>query len=114
VRGSLRAAPRADVEVLDPRSWSGRDALRRVAVEDWLIREPTLPDELSVYYKTPAALTLGEALIDLARAAEIAIRRLSVRRSERSFQVHLALPPTTADAGRLFEAVRALAQRSTG
>jgi hypothetical protein len=113
VRGSLRTAPRNDVEVLDPASWSGRDALRRSADEDWLMREPSSVEGLSVYYKTPAALQLGDALIDLARRADLTVRRVSVRRTGRGFQAHLALPPATAGAGDLFAAVQALAQRAT-
>lgn len=113
VRGNLRDTPRTDVEALDRSSWSGRDALRRIAPSDWMVREPSSPGALSVYYKTPAGLALGEALIDLTRSAKLSVRRLSVRRTERSFQVHLDLPATTAAAGDLFHTVQTLAQRAT-
>lgn len=113
VRGSLRDAPRADVEVLDRSSWSGRDAMRRITPGDWVVREPSSPGALSVYYKTPAGLALGESLIDLTRSANLTVRRLSVRRTERSFQVHLDLLPATTAAGDLFHTVQTLAQRAT-
>ena len=113
VRGSLRDTPRTDVEALDRSSWSGRDALRRIAPSDWIVRDPSSPGALSVYYKTPAGLALGESLIDLTRSANLTVRRLSVRRTERSFQVHLDLLPTTAAAGDLFHTIQTLAQRAT-
>lgn len=113
VRGSLRDTPRTDVEALDRSSWSGRDALRRIAPSDWIVRDPSSTGALSVYYKTPAGLALGESLIDLTRSANLTVRRLSVRRTERSFQVHLDLLPATAAAGDLFHTVQTLAQRAT-
>jgi hypothetical protein len=113
VRGILRDAPRSDVEVLDRSSWSGRDAMRRIIAGDWLVREPSSPGELSVYYKTPAGLALGDAMIDLSRGAGLTVRRLSVLRNEHAFQVHVALPSTTAAARALFGALQTLAQRAT-
>lgn len=113
VRGNLRDAPRTDVEVLDRSSWSGRDAMRRIASGDWLVREPAPTETLSVYYKTPAGLTLGDAMVDLAGRAGLTVRRLSVLRSEHGFQVHLALPPTTSAAKDVFGAFQTLAQRAT-
>ncbi|MGE5237094.1 MAG: hypothetical protein ACM3O7_12160 [Acidobacteriota bacterium] len=112
VRGSLRAAPRNDLEVLDPTSWSGRDALRRLASEDWLVRDATSPGGLAVYHKTPAALVLGDALIERAAGAGVTLRRLSLRRSERAFQLHIQLPSKTASAGDLFRAIHALADNA--
>jgi hypothetical protein len=90
VRARLRTAPRNDVEVLDPASWSGRDALHRFTSEDWLVRQPPSPGGLVIYHKTPAALALGDTLADRAGRAGIAVRRLSVRRTARAFQVHVA------------------------
>jgi hypothetical protein len=113
VRAHLRAAPRADVEVLDPTSWSGREARRRIASNDWLVRQGTNAGALSVHYKTPAALGLGDALSEVAGRAGLTVRRLGVRRSERSLQLHVMLPPITASARDLFEAVRTIGDRAT-
>lgn len=112
-RGNLRETPRADVEILDRSSWSGRDAMRQVSAGDWLLREPSSPEDLTVYYKTPAGLALGDAMISLARQAGLEVRRLSVLRSERGFRLHLALPPATTSARDLFGAVLTLAQRAS-
>jgi hypothetical protein len=113
VRGVLRDAPRADVEVLDRGSWSGREAMRRLASGDWLVREPSSSGELALYHKTPAAPALGDAMLDLARRAGLTVRRLSVARGERAFQLHVALPHATDSAAGVFGAVKALAQRAT-
>jgi hypothetical protein len=113
VRCGLRDAPRAEVEIVDPASWSGREALRRITPDDWLVRQPSLPGGLAAYYKTSAALALGDALIELAHQAGITVRRLSVRRRERHVQLHLAFPSITASARSLFEAIRTISERAT-
>jgi hypothetical protein len=112
VRARLRRAPQADLEVLDRESWSGRDALRRMASEPWSVREPQVPGGLPVYYKTPAALASGDALVDLASRTGVAVRRLSVRRTEPNLQLHLALPDAATPASELFRALRTLAERA--
>jgi hypothetical protein len=112
VRGSLRAAPRDDVEVVDLASWSGRDALRRFVSEDWLVREAPSPGGLTIYHKTPRALALADALVDRAGRAGIALRRLSVRRTDRAFQVHVALPSKSASASDFFRAINALGEHA--
>jgi hypothetical protein len=113
VRAHLRAAPRADIEALDPASWSGREARRRLASNDWLVRQGTPAGGLSVHYKTSAALGLGDGLTEIARQAGLTLRRLGVRRNERSLQLHVGLPPVTANARDLFEAVRTIGERAT-
>ena len=113
VRGSLRDGPRTDVEILDRSSWSGRDARRRIGSNDWLVREPSSPQDLAVYYKTPAGLALGEVMTGLALEAGLTVRRLSIFRNEHGFQVHVDLPSTTTAAGDLFGAIQTLVQRAT-
>jgi len=112
VRAWLRQAPRADLEALDRRSWSGRDALPRLAAEPWSVREPSAPGGLAVYYKAPAALPRADALVELAHRGGLELRRLSVRRTEPHLQLHVALPDAAASASRFFETVRALGERA--
>ncbi len=111
VRGELRSAPKLDLEALDPASWSGRDALRRLEPGEWSVREPAGPAALPVYYKTPAALARADALLEIARRAG-AVRRLSVRRGAPHLQLHAAAPDRAAAAREFFEAVRALGERA--
>ncbi len=112
VRARLRRAPRLDLEALERGSWSGKDVLRRMAAEEWSVREPSSPGGLPIFTKTPAALGRAEELVGLATGAGLTVRRLSVRRSEPHFQIHVALPSTALPAAAFFEAVRALGERA--
>lgn len=105
VRGVLGRAPALELEVLDPASWSGRDALRRVPKE-WAER----PGALVVHYAAGAALARADALLAACARDGLVVRRLSVRRTEPHFQIHIDLPDTGKPAREFFEAVRALAE----
>ncbi|MFI4868276.1 MAG: hypothetical protein ACHQDD_02855 [Steroidobacterales bacterium] len=111
VRGVLRAVPAVELEALDPMSWSGRDALRRVPPE-WLVRQVVTPGAVVVHHAGTAALAEADALLALAQRAGLAVRRLSVRRTEPHFQLHVSLPDRRRPARDFFEAVHALAERA--
>ncbi len=112
IRGRLRRPPQADAEALDPASWSGRDALRNVASPEWSVRAPVSPGGLPIWHKTPASLARADDLLALAAQAGLEVRRLSVRRTEPHFQIHVAPPDAGASASAFFEAVRALGERA--
>jgi len=112
VRANLRASPRSDVEVLDTATWSGRDALRRFTLEDWLVREAPPPGRLAIYHKTGTGRALAETLVQQAEAAGLTVQRLSVRRGDRGFEVHVPLPPAAANAADLFRAIQALGEHA--
>jgi hypothetical protein len=103
VRGTLRTHPPLELEALDPASWSGREALPRIPRE-W----PGRKDLLHVRGESGAAIGRAEAL--LARTAGLEVRRLSVRRSEPHFQLHVALPDRAMAAREFFDTVRAVAE----
>jgi hypothetical protein len=107
IRAVLRRTPAVELEVLDPASWSGRDALRRIPRE-WQIRD----GKLRIHHESAAALERAEALLALADHAGLAVRRLSVRRTEPNFQLHVPLPDRRQSARDFFEAVHALAERA--
>jgi hypothetical protein len=111
VRGVLRRAPATELEVLDPASWSGRDALARVPPQ-WLVRQPAAADGVVVHHESPSALTCADALLAIAERAGLAVVRLSVRRTEPNFQIHVPLPDRRQSARGFFEAVQALAERA--
>ena len=106
LRGVLRKAPACEFEALDPASWSGRDALERVPKE-WPAREIK---GLSIFCKDLPMLERADALLGLAKRAGLAVRRLSVRRTEPNFQIHVPLPDRRQPAREFFEAVHALAE----
>jgi hypothetical protein len=107
VRGVLRRAPTLELEALDPRSWSGRDALARVPRE-WPVRG----GDIVVHHENVAALAQADALLRIAQHAGMKVGRLSVRRSEPNFQLHVRLPDSGQPAHDFFEAVHKLAERA--
>jgi len=110
LRGRLRHPPALDLELLDRRSWSGRDALRGMKDERWSVREPEGGGPLASFYKYETALAKGEALSTLARDAGVAVRRISVRRSEPHLQLHVDLPAAEVSAAGFFQTLRALGE----
>jgi len=105
IRGALRQAPALEFEALDPRSWSGRDALPRVP-HGWLVRE----GGIAVHYEGTPALERADALLARAQGAGLRLARLSVRRAEPHFQLHVSLPDRQRSAREFFEAVHALSE----
>jgi hypothetical protein len=108
IRGILRRAPSFELEALDPASWSARDALSRVP-RDWL--QAAAPGGVVVHHAGAAALGHANALLEIAQRAGMKVWRLSVRRTEPNFQLHVPLPDRRQGAREFFEAVRALATR---
>jgi hypothetical protein len=110
IRGVLRRAPDIELEVLDPGSWSGRDALPRVPL-DWSLRRPEDSGGVVVHHASAAALARADVLLAQTQRAGLAVKRLSVRSSEPNFQVHVSLPDGRQPARDFFVAVHALAER---
>jgi len=110
IRGVLRAAAAAELEALDPASWSGREALPRVP-QDWRIRAADAGG-VELHCRGNAARELAEILLALAADAGLRVARLSLRRAEPHFQLHVALPDQRQNARGFFEAVRAIAARA--
>ena len=111
IRGVLRRAPKIEFEALDPVSWSGRDALGRVP-PDWPVRQPVAPSGVAVHHGSIAALEQADALLALAQRAGLVVKRLSVRRAEPHFQLHVTLPEPGQGARDFFAAVHRLADRA--
>lgn len=113
IRGVLRRAPEIDFDAFEPKSWSGRDALRRVP-PGWLGRQAVAPGGVIVHAGSDAAFTRANALLAQAQRAGIVVQRLCVRRTEPHFQVHMSLPDHHQPAGNFFEAVHAIAKSALG
>jgi len=111
IRGVLRRARDIEFEALDPQSWSGRDALPRVPAE-WPVRQAAAAGDVVVHYASGAALAYADTLLASARRAGLVVKRLSVRRTEPHFQIHVPLPDQRQPARDFFEAVLAIAGRA--
>jgi len=105
IRGVLRRSPALELEALDPASWSGRDALPRVPRE-WLVQQ----GEIVVHCENSRALERAGALIARAQGAGVQTARLSVRRAEPHFQLHVLLPDRARPAREFFDAVHDLSE----
>jgi hypothetical protein len=111
IRGVFRRAPEVEFEALDPGSWSGREALRRVPPE-WLLRQAAKTGDVVVHYGSDTALARADKLLGGARRAGLIITRLSLRRTEPHFQIHVSLPDQRQPARDFFDAVHAIAERA--
>ena len=111
IRGVLHTAPRFEFEALEPTSWSGREALGRVPTE-WSARQAAPIEDIVLHYDSAAALACANALLTQARSARPAVKRLSVRRTEPNFQLHVLFPDQRRPARDLFQAVHSIAERA--
>jgi hypothetical protein len=109
MRGVLRQAPKVEFEALDAASWSGREALPRVPT-DWPVRQ--VEGGTVVHHASAAALKQADALLQLAQRDGLTVKRLSVRRSEPHFQLHVPAPDPRQAAHDFFKTVHALAERA--
>jgi hypothetical protein len=109
-RARLLHAPSQEIEVLDETSWSGRDALRRMAPEQWTAREPADQDHLTAFSRSGNTTALGDTLLGLLRDTGITVRRLSVRSVEPHLQLHMDLTAHSLSASELFKTLRAVGQ----
>jgi hypothetical protein len=111
IRGVLRRPAKVEFEALDPASWSGRDALPRVPA-NWRVRQPEAPAGLVIHYETDAGLKESNELLAVAQRAKMEVRRLSLRRTEPNFQLHVQLPDGRQPARAFFETVHSLIERA--
>lgn len=110
-RAHLNTAPVTDLELVDPKTWSGRDLLRRTRDRKW---ESTTYQGLQLM--APMGL-LGLATTTLDRLAlpmqKLSSRyaRFSLHRSAPNLELHVPFPDhRTLDAKQYFEALRELAR----
>ncbi|HSP35096.1 MAG TPA: hypothetical protein VLU46_12325 [Thermoanaerobaculia bacterium] len=105
VRAQLRDVPESEFEAIDAGSWSGREMRSRLEREQW----PAIDREgLRVFHPTDAGVSLAGALLARARQAGMRVRRLSLRKSEPHFQLHVDLP--TVSAAEFFTALRQIGE----
>lgn len=110
-RGQLTTAPLTDLELVDPKSWTGRGALKEFADRKW--------DSQSyggLQLMAPAGLldlakeTLGRLTLPMQKLSDDYVR-FSLRRETPNFEVHVPFPAyRTLDAKQYFEALRELAR----
>ena len=115
-RAQLTTAPLMDLELVDPKSWSGRGVLKQFADRKW--ESKTYQDLqlmapaglLDLATKTLERLTLPMQKLS-ARYSRFSLRRDA---SQSNFEVHVPFPAfRTLEARQYFEALRQLANAIT-
>ena len=90
LRGQLRRHARVEFDLLDKKSWSGKDVLRHGIAKEW--SQSTLADGLLLASEGPDATMAAQQV--RARLARLSpqLRRVSVRRTVPHVEVHLLAP----------------------
>ena len=110
-RAILNSPPMIDLELADPKSWTGRAALDQAAKRGWENKQYN-----SLQLMAPRGfLELATTTLDrLASPMEKLSRRyirLSLRKNTTNFEIHIPFPDTrTTDAVQYFGALRNLAR----
>jgi hypothetical protein len=110
-RAQLSTAPLVDLDLVDPKSWSGRAALKHLAERKW---ESKTYQGLQLW-APKGLLDLATIVLDrLATPMQQLSRRyarFSLRRDSPSLEVHVPFPSyRTSDAAHYFETLRDLAR----
>ncbi len=110
-RAALSSPPNLDLELADPKSWTGRTALRQAAERKWEQQDyQGLQLMAPRGYMEMAVTTLERLNAPLGKLSPRCVR-LSLRRSTPNLEVHLPFPShRTLDAVDYFEALRELAR----
>ncbi len=110
-RATLGTPSPVELELADPRSWTGRTALRQVSQRNWEAR-----DYQGLQLMAPrGTLDLAAGTLDRLNASleKLSPRysRISLRRSAPNLELHLPFPShTNTDAVEYFEALREVAR----
>ena len=113
LRGTLRGAPRFELEAGDRAGWTGGDRLRRDIGEDWE-RGAWGDASVTVSHTRNADTDAARRLwTDLGEASG-GVWRLSVRSDRPHVEVHVVTPDATASSERLFRAFADLGRTVSG
>jgi hypothetical protein len=112
-RAQLSTAPRVDLELVDPKTWSGRNTLKQVTERNW---ESKSYQDLQILAPKGlldlATKTIEGLAIPMQKLSQH-YARFSLRReaSQSNLEVHVPLPKIrTESASQYFESLRALAR----
>lgn len=110
-RAQLSTAPLVDLELVDPKTWSGRNALNQVSERKW---ENKAYQDLQLLAPRGlldmATRTLDRLVIPMRKLSP-RYARFSLRRDAPNLELHMPFPQyRTTDADQYFEALRGLAR----
>lgn len=110
-RAHLHTPPLVDLELADPRSWSGKSALKQARARNWESRPYGNLQLMAPRGLLELASQTLERLEEPMRTLSPRYIRFSLRRQSPHLEIHLPFPDTkSTDAHAYFEALRALGQ----
>ncbi|MGE5250228.1 MAG: hypothetical protein ACM3QS_08440 [Bacteroidota bacterium] len=109
-RGALSTPPYLDLELADPTSWTGREALRQVARRNWDRQAYRGMQLMAPHGYLELAVSTLDRLSGLMDRFSAHYVRLSLRRSAPNIEIHVPFPDRkSVDAAGYFEALCQLA-----
>jgi hypothetical protein len=114
LRGQLVIAPKVELELADPASWTGRIGLEQAVGLGWQSEPYGKHQLMTPPGLSPRSHALLEALASQLAQVAPDCRRFALRRSDPHFELHIPLPDTRqVDADALFAAVCDLARAAS-
>lgn len=112
VRGQLMSAPLYEFDLLAPGSWSESERSGRTDARQWNAEALEAMSFRAPQQTRSLSRDLAAPLLQSARQVHPIVWRLSARREDPHFELHVPLPdPKTLDAERFFNSLRALAEQ---
>jgi hypothetical protein len=110
-RAQLSTAPRVDLELIDPKSWSGRNSSQQVAQRKWESKTYEGLQLMAPHGLLGLATTTIDGLAAPMQRLSPRYARFSLRRDTPNLELHVPFPAYRAlDASQYFEALRDLAR----
>lgn len=112
-RGQLTTAPLIDLELSDPKIWTGRLALKDASARGWESQPYQEMQLLAPKGLSNLAIRVIEQVLPKAQALDPKIYRLALRKDQPHFELHLPFPDPRSESSAFFEALQALAQTAS-
>ena len=110
-RAQLSTAPLVDLELVDPKTWSGHNALKQVIERKWENKAYQDMQLLAPKGLLNLATTVLDKLAVPMQKLSPRYARLSLRRDTPNLELHVPFPAyRTSDAAHYFDALRELAR----
>ena len=110
-RAQLSTAPGVDLELVDPKSWSGRNSSQQVAQRKWESKTYEGLQLMAPRGLLDLATTTIDGLAAPMQRLSSRYARFSLRRDTPNLELHVPFPAyRTSDASQYFEALRDLAR----
>ena len=110
-RAQLSTAPGVDLELVDPKSWSGRNSSQQVAQRKWESKTYEGLQLMAPRGLLDLATTTIDGLAAPMQRLSSRYARFSLRRDTPNLELHVPFPAyRTLDASQYFEALRDLAR----